>query len=233
MKRYRFVALLAASFFIGFGLLSKYEDRPGIRALDFAATVKVQERIDSSVHLRAAAVVGNVMEGATFFASPGFTVAVTLLVTLFWIYDRKNRRWNVRALGIPIALALLVAVELYGKSVVHHPSPAFAMIKHPVTIFPANYVNEQFSYPSGHAARAVFLSVFVFFSAWHAGVAVRQKRYLVGTGLGLYIAVVLISRIYLGHHWLSDVVGGLLLGLGMGVLTWVIVSPYNTETMSD
>lgn len=213
MKHNIIVALLSAGFFIGFILLSKYEDRPAMRALDFAVTVKVQERIDESAHLRLASLVGNAMEGATFFASPEFTVTVTVLVTIFWIYDRKNKRWNLGALGIPIALVLLVLIEIYGKSVVHHPSPAFSMIKHPTTIFPANYVNEQFSYPSGHAARSVFLACIVFFAMTRQGrYSMIRKRVIMGIGLGCYVVLVAASRVYLGHHWLSDVMGGLLLG---------------------
>ncbi len=216
-----------------FALLSKYEDRPALRNLDFAVTVKVQERIDTSSHLRLADFVGNVMEGATFFASSEFTVVATLIMTGIAVYDRKKKRWNYKAVIIPFALVLLVLVEIVGKSIVHHPSPPFSMIKNPATMFPADYVNEQFSYPSGHAARAIFLALILLTTIQQYSNFTMRKRLFSGLGLGLYVGLVSISSIYLGHHWFSDVVGGLLLGGSLGVLTWMSVHPYNTHTMSD
>ncbi len=211
MKR-RLLFILSAIFLFSFALLSKFEDRSFIRTLDFAATVKIQDRIDKSAHLRLAALVDNTMEGATFFAGPEFTSIVVLILT--GIAFRKKRWW---ALFIPAAFILLVLIEMYGKSIVHHPSPPFSMIKHTTSVFPANYINEQFSYPSGHAARAVFIAVITW-------VLFHRKKW-VKIGLVFYILLVAVSRIYLGHHWLSDVISGALLGSGLGLLTLAIISP--------
>lgn len=180
--------------------------------MDFAATVKVQDRIDKSAHLRLAALVDNTMEGATFFASPEFSSIIVLILTVIAF---RRKKW--RALLIPAAFILIILVEVYGKTVVHHPSPPFSMIKHTTSVFPANYINEQFSYPSGHAARAVFIALI----AW----AVLDRKKWIGAALILYVALVAVSRIYLGHHWLSDVIGGSLLGSGLGLLTMAPISP--------
>lgn len=40
-------------------------------------------------------------------------------------------------------------------------------------------------------------------------------RVLIGAILLGYVVLVSVSRIYLGHHWFSDVLGGLLLGSGV------------------
>lgn len=208
--------LLSLLLSFSFILLSKYEDRQVLRSLDFAVTVKVQEKIDNSSHLRAKIFIDNLMEGATFLASPIFS---SLMVLLLIFLATKNR------FAIPVLFLLLVGGEIVGKTIVHHPPPPFFMIKHTMTMFPANYINEQFSYPSGHAARAVFLSLVLF--------SLIKKRLSLVLGLGMYVLLVSVSRIYLGHHWFSDVVGGLLLGSSLGVLTWMSVGTYNTKTMSD
>ena len=216
MKRV-FIVSSVVLFFL-FGLLSKYEDRAFIRNLDFAVTVRLQERIDRSSHLRAASVVGNLMEGATFFASPEFISIATICLTGLLLYDRKTKRWHLSALIIPLALIVLVLIEIYSKSVVHHPAPVFSMIKNPTTIFPANYINEQFSYPSGHAARGLFIAVIA--GIWFIrGMLVRKGAVMLTLGLlGGYVMLVSISRIYLGHHWFSDVAGGWLLGGACGIV---------------
>ncbi len=215
MKRYLPI-IAGLCLLLSFAVLSKYEDRNALRNLDFAVTVKVQEKIDRSAHLRTASIVGNVMEGATFFASPEFTVVITLLLTGIVLYDRKNKRIRWGSLAVPFILVLIVAAEIVGKSVVHHPSPPFSMIKHPVSVFPADYVNEQYSYPSGHAARAVYLALAAYFFA-ASGWGVRRRAAL-STVLLAYVVTVSVSRIYLGHHWFSDVIGGLFLGSGITLL---------------
>jgi undecaprenyl-diphosphatase len=212
MKK-KIILLVSLLSLFSFTVLSKYEDRASMRDLDFAVTTKVQDKVDSSAHLRAAALVDNAMEGATFFASPEFTVVLTLLFWGLLAYDRQKKSWNWKAIWFPIALIAIVALEVFGKSIVHHPSPPFSMIKHTTSVFPANYVNEQYSYPSGHAARALFLGVGVL-------LVLRKKRlfktpvsfWVAVAGVVGYILLVSVSRVYLGHHWFSDVVGGLLVG---------------------
>src|SRR5262249_28126818 len=73
------------------------------------------------------------------------------------------------------------------------------------------------SYPSGHAAYAI---------AWIAGATVLGRA---GAGWGTpiaavtvataLVALVAVTRVYLGAHYLTDVLGG----LGLGVAIWSLV----------
>jgi len=71
------------------------------------------------------------------------------------------------------------------------------------------------SFPSGHVANAATMAVvlaFLFPRVW---------VWLAGA---LYTAAMMVSRTYLGVHWLTDTIGGLLLGAGVAVLLWAPVA---------
>lgn len=75
------------------------------------------------------------------------------------------------------------------------------------------------SFPSAHVLRA--LSVYGFFSVMIARSILRDWRWLSYGLVAVAIAAISLSRLYLGVHWLTDVVGSLLLGLawisGLGI----------------
>lgn len=238
-------------FFLGFGivllftfyLFSREVKKERFRTFDFSVTVKVQDRVNH----RFGTNLDSAFEDIGFLASPIFSSVVIVGITFFASTKMKRSR-KVFVLIIPFAFGLLVLGEIYGKSVVHHPAPPFFMIKNPTTIFPKYYINETFSYPSGHAARAVFIGVLVSSVIYH----VSRKRSLYSSSLSarslevnsvrnsrlfasnnkitrvvllslFYVALVSISRIYLGHHWASDVIGGWLLGGGLGIFSMILL----------
>lgn len=67
------------------------------------------------------------------------------------------------------------------------------------------------SFPSGHVANAATISV--------ALAILLQRRWVWFAGAAWTLLMIL-SRTYLGAHWLSDTVGGLLLGGAVAVLLW-------------
>lgn len=103
----------------------------------------------------------------------------------------------------PLAFLLDSAIKL----LVRHPRPTVAMIALP----------PDFSFPSGHAVAASALYVTLALLA--AGVERRAgpRRLLVASGV-VVAALVAWSRVYLGVHYLTDVVGGLLLGSAGAVM---------------
>ena len=67
------------------------------------------------------------------------------------------------------------------------------------------------SFPSGHSANAAVVAtalgiIFMRTWVWVAGV--------------VYTVLMMLSRTYLGAHWISDTIGGMLVGAGVAVIVW-------------
>lgn len=69
---------------------------------------------------------------------------------------------------------------------------------------------EQFSFPSGHATVSMVVLAFLAFLLSRG--QPRAMRLGIAIVAAIYIALVAFSRLYLGAHWLSDVLGGMSLG---------------------
>jgi membrane-associated phospholipid phosphatase len=77
------------------------------------------------------------------------------------------------------------------------------------------------SFPSGHALNAIVITGILVYSILMV-VHTRRAVWVTVIVGGSYAIAIGLSRVYLGHHWLSDVVGAWLLGLAW--LTVVIVA---------
>jgi len=74
------------------------------------------------------------------------------------------------------------------------------------------------SFPSGHATQASAFWLSLVFAMRAAGARPRLVR-LAGAAAGVLVAAVAFSRVYLGVHYPSDVVAGVLLGAGWASYT--------------
>ncbi|MDB5857049.1 MAG: superfamily protein [Ramlibacter sp.] len=76
---------------------------------------------------------------------------------------------------------------------------------------------EQFSFPSGHATMSAVVLAFLAFLLTRG----QSRRWRTGVGVVVCVYVVLVafSRLYLGAHWFSDVVGGISFGLAAVALS--------------
>ena len=86
-----------------------------------------------------------------------------------------------------------------------------------------------FAFPSGHTVGAtVFFGLIAAFIAQETKQTKRWPIYLISILAALTVGS---SRIFLGVHWFSDVVCGLLLGASIVSLARVIYSPFNQHSL--
>ena len=106
-------------------------------------------------------------------------------------------RRGSRDAWIPLLLVAVAAIEVGLKTVVAQPVPP-PELSRTIELVPFAHVAFPGAFPSGHVARAAYLTGIARMPGWVA-VAV--------------VALMMVSRVYLAEHWPSDVLGGLLLGV--------------------
>lgn len=72
------------------------------------------------------------------------------------------------------------------------------------------------SYPSGHVANAATVAVLA---------TVLVARWWIAVAGAVYVVLMALSRTYLGAHWVTDTVGGALLGASVARFGWAVLAP--------
>lgn len=139
------------------------------------------------------------------------TVIGAIFLYLFW---RKKHIFS----AIFLIFAIYV-IELAGKILIYHPKPPVVFNRYALDIFlPSSFiVHTDFSYPSGHMARISYITLIILFILLSTTKQIFKKK-LYGVICAIFVLLIFVSRIYLAEHWLSDVLGGLLLGGSLATL---------------
>ena len=129
--------------------------------------------------------------------TPVSTVLMALTVASLFIMRRWADSLVVALSGIPIGVGILL------KDVIGRARPEY---------FITNSVPSSFSFPSGHSLFAMLFGGLLIVLIEELPVSTPIRRSM-QTGLVLLILGVGASRVYLGVHWPSDVIGGYLFGI--------------------
>ncbi|MFI7542280.1 bifunctional DedA family/phosphatase PAP2 family protein [Actinoplanes sp. NPDC049599] len=136
-----------------------------------------------------------VMRVVTMMGSSRITVVVLLLA--WFVLARDEYRWSTAAMVLTVAAGTNVLVDAI-KLLITRTRPDIADL---LTAAPG------YAFPSGHSAQAAATYGLV---AYLLAGRLRRWEHRVGGWAGAVLLMLLVgfSRLYLGAHWLTDVLGG-------------------------
>jgi undecaprenyl-diphosphatase len=168
--------------------------------------VQIDRQVAVWFHQHASPTVTQVARTISFFGSVGWLTAVSIGLALFLVSRRD--RLN----------ASLVALVMLGGSTLNLVLKHFFHRERPVLENPLVTLS-SYGFPSGHTMGATLLYGLLALLAWK-NVRNRAARLACVAGACLWILLIGLTRIYLGAHYLTDVLGALAAGLLWLVVCW-------------
>lgn len=199
-------ASIGLIFLLLFALFSFLVKEDLLVQFDFDTTVRLQNNISRRFDTF-----------LSYFSVLG-SIEVTTLALLVLLAIRRK----VDGFFIIFGFGMFLLIELFGKIVVDHPGPPYLFARYKSLVdFPTHYIPQPSgAYPSGHSGRTVFLAILFLFMVF------KEKSHLISplriaffVGVIGFVSIMLLSRIVLGEHWTTDVIGGTLLATSMAFFT--------------
>lgn len=198
---------LGFAIFALFGILTLIVATGVLKPVDYNVTIYLQKIIPRAFDAP-----------FSVFSLLGTAEITGIVLLLLLLIFRRFKFVEVVLLFIVVGL-----IEIVGKTFINHPEPPREFLRTTLSLgFPTGAVHqvaEFFSYPSGHSARTAFVSGFIIVLALTMKNHTKFQRQLVIAGVLIFDFLMFFSRVYLGEHWATDVVGGALLGFSFAFFT--------------
>jgi undecaprenyl-diphosphatase len=198
------LTILAIAFFI----LSYLIHQPGTQRVDYTVTRYMQAHRSYLLDVWAL--------GFTILGNTPVLIGIGLVAAAL-MYWRKRPRAALLCVFSLVGVPLNYAI----KGLFDRPRPDSNLVE---VLAPT----VGLSFPSGHAMASTALFGFLGLLCWlHA--PTPRSRFLGVVGFASTAGMVSLSRVYLGAHWLSDVIGGMTAGIIVLLLFAEVYKRWNKE----
>lgn len=171
-----------------------------------AATRLLDERVASWFHEHATPAITQVMRVVTFFGSVGFVAVASCCVAIVLIV----RKGWYRLLLLTLAVGGGSLLNILLKHFFHRQRP---VLENPLLTL------TSYGFPSGHTmGSTLFYGVLAIIVAQSTGAWRWRASFLCIAALAA--ALIGLSRIYLGAHYLTDVLGAIAVGFAWLAFCW-------------
>lgn len=150
----------------------------------------------------------NMYKVFTFLASTLFVVSACVVLLVFM----KNKKIAGTIFG---SVAISTIVNIVIKSIFRRPRPEVRRLVE----------EKSFSFPSGHTMAAVTLYGILIFFVMRSKLQ-KNVKLAISIVLGLLPICVAVSRIYLGAHFASDVIGAAITSTALLLVETYFISKY-------
>ena len=163
-----------------------------------------------------------VAEFITFFGGGAFVTPMAVVGALL-IPFKKTRKFGMAVLFAVLVGTLLT--NLIMKPLFDRPRPYIYYADNPVFMswheFAGSHIESEKSFPSGHTTAAFELGVAIF-------LVMKNKK--IAWVFPIFSALVGLSRIYLMVHYVTDVIGGVFVGVFAGIMGYIIMNAIIKKT---
>lgn len=135
----------------------------------------------------------------------GREIVWIIIIIMFFVFGG----WLGKKIAVIIGLSILVLTFLVPviKNLIERPRPLVPQVDFLLA------ADKEYAFPSGHAT-IVAAGVAVVLALYRGS----ARRTLISVILSIEAALVCISRVYVGAHYPLDVIGGILLGIGVSFI---------------
>lgn len=183
---------------------------------DATAQVALDHRVTMWFHTHAQPQLTMVALVITFCGSVGF---VTLVSVVCAIYFTVHRAWN-RLIALVLTMGGGSLLNVLLKHFFHRQRP---VLENPIVTL------NSFGFPSGHTMGSTLLYGLLALIAARF-ISRLEWRIVVFVAASLMVALVGLTRIYLGAHFLTDVLGAIAIGIAWLTFCWTTTESFRKHS---